>query len=151
VANPSGPSPIFGVSAVTRGPGGPAYDVSCGQADCPPGQVQVQVPSATLASFNSVPGTACVPPPSCPPERFPQLNAGSLTWSCISGCDVIVQFGYTYGLARLCAESPPDGCDVPGEVPSFTYDGGTWQCEPECDGGLNDPRQLDGRTVCIPC
>src|SRR5262249_55402121 len=90
----------------------------------------------------------CVAAPNCSAGTFPQFNAKG-QWQCIKSCDVVVHFGELFGGATVCTERPNLNCG--GLTPTFDYDSEQWTCQPMCDGGLYDPYELDGQTVCIPC
>jgi hypothetical protein len=77
---------------------------------------------------------------------MPYANA----WQCIPGCDVIVQFGFSFGRVLACAPNPPT-CTGDGEAPTFNYQQLQWGCQPECDGGTYDPHDFGSQTVCVPC
>ena len=63
------------------------------------------------------------------------------------GC--LIQYGGIYDNELHCAPTPPT-CSG-GLTPTFIYETETWECEPMCDGGLYDPHDVAGVTVCVPC
>ena len=145
-------------SGVRGGSGGTPMIITCGQTNCADGQVGVEIESDPFLGGPS--GVQCVEaPPGCPggtspfwvqevtdPED-PFSDVGGF-WTCSSPCEVIVDFGGLYGFQSACTTQPPD---CPGSTPTFLFESHEWTCAPMCDGGLYDPVEWQGETVCVPC
>jgi hypothetical protein len=145
-------------SGIRGGSGGTPMIVSCGVTSCADGQVGVEEPANPVLGEEG--GIQCVEaPPTCPGGTSPfwvrsvmdpedPFNEVGGFWVCSVPCDVVVDFGGLYGFQSACAGEPPS---CPGATPTFMFETHEWQCAPMCDGGLYDPVEFEGTTVCVPC
>jgi hypothetical protein len=145
-------------SGVRRGSGGEPMTVTCGETNCLDGQVGVEQPENPILGTPG--GIQCVEaPPECAAGTSPFWVGSVLNpldglgevggfWTCSQPCEVVVDFGGLYGFQSACT-GPPPSC--PGSTPTFQFESQQWQCAPMCDGGLYDPVEFEGETVCVPC
>jgi hypothetical protein len=152
-------------SGVRAGSGGLPMIVSCASTGCGAGQVGVEVDVNPLQRLEEPTAPAsssviCVEaPPACgtgtspfwvgsvPDPENGSLQTGGF-WTCSERCEVVVDFGGLYGFQSACTTAPPS-CS--GGTPTFTFESQEWECAPMCDGGLYDPVDFEGTTVCVPC
>ncbi len=148
-----------------------AMTVACGNAQCQPGQVAVSIPPpppsgggfsgapvsgiATPIAVPAQPVDAgaptiiCTsPPPACPAGQSPQYTMKD-TWEC-TDCSIVVTYGSAYGNYRRCVGMPTINCST-GQVPTWSFTGENWQCQPTCDNGDYDQHTIGGGLVCVPC
>ncbi len=153
-----------------------AMTVTCGQANCAPGQVAVDIapdPSASTgdgiagaplsegkpSTGTDTPGgdgttqasatiLCTAPPPVCAKGLSPQFT-GKQTWEC-TDCSLVVTYGGQYGNVRRCASAPTIVCPD-GQVPTWVYEDEQWECKPTCDNGQYDQHTIGGQLVCVPC
>jgi hypothetical protein len=152
-----------------------AMVASCGVAQCAPGQVAVELAPApqgggagsSVGISSDVAGGApapvdppapadppaptvkcAAPPPTCQPGFSPQYT-GHDTWEC-TDCALVVTYGGIYGNYRRCVNAPTIVCPD-GQVPTWSADQETWQCQPTCDNGMYDQHTIEGQLVCVPC
>jgi len=145
-------------------------EVTCEASTCGDGEVGVEIPTNPWGDREEdILGTATdqqstiecvVAPPACAggtsplwiyelPDALDSTQTSGGFWTCSPPCTVIVDFGGIYGFQSVCADAPPS-CGG-GLVPTYQYELQDWECAAMCDGGLYDPVDWAGATVCVPC
>ncbi len=181
--NSSSGSRARGNERIDVGSHGARMLMLCDIPRCPPGYVAVDNPiGGSESSSNDCGGPTfqCAPPPpsDCPTGSWPEwvANPGNPTqpgrWQCTGPCDVVVQYGSTYGDLPVCTGPVPTcgagnggggagggggaaggsaGSGSGSGTPVILIDSQTWDCMPDCNNGDYDRVTYGGMNVCIPC
>jgi hypothetical protein len=156
-----------------------AMTVTCGQADCAPGQVAIAAPplvgnpgtggAPSAGGLGAASGAAgaggapappapqlmpagtllCADPPPSCPTGQSPQFTSKKTWEC-TDCALVVTYGGIYGNYRRCVSEPHLVCPD-GQVPTWVFEDEQWECKTKCDNGQYDQHTVQGVLVCVPC